>query len=160
MAPTITCNEDLRRLAKRRVPRAIFDYVDRGSYDELTIRANRAALDRILLRQREDSVKGLIELDAVAVQFTDEEGSLLRCGLAKRVLERCGNLRGLAPRLGLVVGAARVRPCAPRVAFPLAFLEVETAEGRQQAFARCGVSGGGESLDETGDDFGPVHHRK
>jgi len=52
MAPTITCNEDLRRLAKRRVPRAIFDYVDRGSYDELTIRANRAALDRILLRQR------------------------------------------------------------------------------------------------------------
>jgi len=52
MAAPISCNEDLRQLARRRVPRAIFDYVDRGSYDELTIRANRAALDRIRLRQR------------------------------------------------------------------------------------------------------------
>jgi len=33
---------DLRQLAKRRVARAIFDYVDRGSYDEATLRANRA----------------------------------------------------------------------------------------------------------------------
>ncbi|HWX65321.1 MAG TPA: alpha-hydroxy acid oxidase [Rhodanobacter sp.] len=48
----ITCNEDLRRLAKRRAPRAIFDYVDRGSYDEQTIRANRAGLDALQLRQR------------------------------------------------------------------------------------------------------------
>ena len=52
MPTPITCNEDLRQLAMRRVPRAIFDYVDRGSYDELTIRANRTALDRICLRQR------------------------------------------------------------------------------------------------------------
>ncbi len=52
MARVVTCNEDLRLLAKRRAPRAIFDYVDRGSYDELTIRDNRAALDRIRLRQR------------------------------------------------------------------------------------------------------------
>jgi len=43
---------DLRDMARRRIPRAIFEYGDRGSYDELTIRANRAALDRILLRQR------------------------------------------------------------------------------------------------------------
>ncbi|HEV2681082.1 MAG TPA: alpha-hydroxy acid oxidase [Rhodanobacter sp.] len=48
----ITCNEDLRRLAMRRAPRAIFDYVDRGSYDEQTIRANRAELDALQLRQR------------------------------------------------------------------------------------------------------------
>lgn len=48
----ITCNEDLRRLAMRRAPRAIFDYVDRGSYDEATIRANRADLDVLKLRQR------------------------------------------------------------------------------------------------------------
>jgi L-lactate dehydrogenase (cytochrome) len=48
----ITCNEDLRLLAQRRVPRAIFDYVDRGSYDEATLRANRADLDAIKLRQR------------------------------------------------------------------------------------------------------------
>jgi len=44
--------EDLRRIARRRIPRALFDYVDRGSYDELTLRANRADLEAIRLRQR------------------------------------------------------------------------------------------------------------
>jgi L-lactate dehydrogenase (cytochrome) len=48
----ITCNDDLRTLAKRRVPRAIFDYVDRGSYDESTLHANRDDLLAIKLRQR------------------------------------------------------------------------------------------------------------
>jgi L-lactate dehydrogenase (cytochrome) len=50
--PTITHIEDLRVLARRRVARAIFDYVDRGSYDESTLRANRADLDAMRLRQR------------------------------------------------------------------------------------------------------------
>ena len=48
----ITCNEDLRQLAKRRAPRAIFEYVDRGSYDELTLAANAGELRRLRLRQR------------------------------------------------------------------------------------------------------------
>jgi L-lactate dehydrogenase (cytochrome) len=48
----ITCNEDLRQLARRRVPRAIFDYVDRGSYDELTLNDNRRDLMALRLRQR------------------------------------------------------------------------------------------------------------
>jgi len=48
----ITCNEDLRELAKRRVPRAIFDYVDRGSYDEQTLNDNRRDLQALRLRQR------------------------------------------------------------------------------------------------------------
>jgi L-lactate dehydrogenase (cytochrome) len=50
--PSITNNEDLRQLAMRRAPRAIFDYVDRGSYDEATLRANRADMDALKLRQR------------------------------------------------------------------------------------------------------------
>src|SRR5687768_138544 len=50
--PVITNNQDLRQLAMRRAPRAIFDYVDRGSYDEATIRANRADFDALKLRQR------------------------------------------------------------------------------------------------------------
>lgn len=50
--PVITNNEDLRQLAMRRAPRAIFDYVDRGSYDEATLRANRADFDALKLRQR------------------------------------------------------------------------------------------------------------
>ncbi|HEX4927624.1 MAG TPA: alpha-hydroxy acid oxidase [Burkholderiales bacterium] len=49
---TVTCIEDLREMAKKRVARAIFEYVDRGSYDERTLRANRADLEAIALRQR------------------------------------------------------------------------------------------------------------
>src|SRR6202040_1161299 len=50
--PIITNIEDLRRIARRRIPRAIYDYVERGSYDELTLNANRADLDATKLRQR------------------------------------------------------------------------------------------------------------
>ncbi|PWR20205.1 alpha-hydroxy acid oxidase [Zavarzinia aquatilis] len=49
---TITNIEDLRLLARKRIPRAIFDYADRGSYDERTISANRADLAALALRQR------------------------------------------------------------------------------------------------------------
>ena len=49
---SITCIEDLRQLARRRVPRAFFDYADRGSYSEETLRANREDLLRLKLRQR------------------------------------------------------------------------------------------------------------
>ena len=44
--------DDLRTAAKRRVPRAIFDYADGGSYDERTLRANAADLDKLTFRQR------------------------------------------------------------------------------------------------------------
>ena len=43
---------DLRELARRRIPRAIFDYADGGSYDERTLRRNAADLDAISFRQR------------------------------------------------------------------------------------------------------------
>jgi L-lactate dehydrogenase (cytochrome) len=49
---TITCIEDLRAIARRKVPKAFFDYVDSGSYNEETLRANRADLETIKLRQR------------------------------------------------------------------------------------------------------------
>jgi len=48
----ITCIEDLRLLHKRRVPKAFFDYADRGSYAEETLRANRDDLQKIKFRQR------------------------------------------------------------------------------------------------------------
>jgi L-lactate dehydrogenase (cytochrome) len=50
--PTVTCNEDLRDMAKRRVARAIFEYVDCGAYTECTLRANRSDIEAIALRQR------------------------------------------------------------------------------------------------------------
>ena len=42
---------DYRELARRRVPRQLFDYVDGGAYDEATMRANVADLGEVLLRQ-------------------------------------------------------------------------------------------------------------
>jgi L-lactate dehydrogenase (cytochrome) len=48
----ITCIEDLRLEHKRRVPKAFFDYADRGSYTEDTLRANHNDLQQIKFRQR------------------------------------------------------------------------------------------------------------
>lgn len=59
MPPTITTIEDLRRIAKRRVPRMFYDYCDSGSWTEGTYRANEADFAAIQFRQR------------VAVDMTD-----------------------------------------------------------------------------------------
>ena len=48
----VTCVEDLRRLAERRVPRMFYDYADSGSYTEGTYRANESDFAKIKLRQR------------------------------------------------------------------------------------------------------------
>ena len=50
--PVITHIEDLRRLAKRRVPRMFYDYADSGSWTESTYRANESDFQKIKLRQR------------------------------------------------------------------------------------------------------------
>jgi L-lactate dehydrogenase (cytochrome) len=50
--PVITHIEDLRVLAKKRVPRMFYDYADSGSWTEGTYRANETDFDKILLRQR------------------------------------------------------------------------------------------------------------
>ena len=44
--------EDLRQLARRRLPRAIFDFFDGGAEDEVTLRENRAAFERVKLLPR------------------------------------------------------------------------------------------------------------
>src|SRR5437868_15001299 len=48
----VTCIEDLRQLHKQRVPKAFFDYADRGSYTEDTLRADTDDLQQIKFRQR------------------------------------------------------------------------------------------------------------
>jgi L-lactate dehydrogenase (cytochrome) len=48
----ITCIEDLRRLAQKRVPRMFYDYADSGSWTETTYRANQLDFSNIKLRQR------------------------------------------------------------------------------------------------------------
>jgi L-lactate dehydrogenase (cytochrome) len=63
--------DDLRMAAKRRVPRAIFDYADGGSYDERTLRANAADLDKLTFRQRV-----MVDVSAVSLATTVLGGSV------------------------------------------------------------------------------------
>jgi L-lactate dehydrogenase (cytochrome)/glycolate oxidase len=48
----ITCIEDLRQLAQKRVPRMFYDYADSGSWTESTYRANASDFQNLKLRQR------------------------------------------------------------------------------------------------------------
>jgi L-lactate dehydrogenase (cytochrome) len=50
--PVITCIEDLRLLAKRRVPKMFYEYADSGAWTESTYRANETDFAPIRLRQR------------------------------------------------------------------------------------------------------------
>ena len=51
-SPKVITVEDLRRLAKRRLPKVIFDYVDGGAEDEITLRENCRAFQDICFRPR------------------------------------------------------------------------------------------------------------
>ena len=44
--------DDLRRRARRRLPRAVFDFIDGGAEDEVTLRRNRTAFGRLTFRPR------------------------------------------------------------------------------------------------------------
>ena len=69
----ITCIEDLRQVARRRVPKAFIDYAESGSYTQSTLHANRADLDAVKLRQRV-----LVDVDHRSTETTivGEKGSL------------------------------------------------------------------------------------
>src|SRR4026207_1880917 len=48
--PRVINIEDLRAAAKRRLPRVVFDYIDGGAEDELTLRTNRRAFEVVTFR--------------------------------------------------------------------------------------------------------------
>ena len=50
--PRVINIEDLRRAAKRRLPRVVFDYIDGGAEDEWTLRANCRAFEQMTFRPR------------------------------------------------------------------------------------------------------------
>src|SRR5262245_66407993 len=51
-APRVLNIEDLRRSARRRLPRVVFDYIDGGAEDEATLRANCRAFEAVTFRPR------------------------------------------------------------------------------------------------------------
>ncbi len=52
-SPRVVNIADLRTLARRRLPRVVFDYVDGGAEDEITLRENRRAFEDITFRPRQ-----------------------------------------------------------------------------------------------------------
>ena len=68
-----TSIDDLRTLAQRRVPRAFFQYADHGSYTQSTLRANRADLEALHLRQR---IGIAMETRDLSTTIAGEESSL------------------------------------------------------------------------------------
>ncbi len=73
MSRPIACIEDLRKIAKRRVPKMFYDYADSGSWTESTYRANSSDLDQIKFRQR---VAIDIEKRSVATKIVGEDVSM------------------------------------------------------------------------------------
>lgn len=86
---------DLRRLAARRLPRVVFDYIDGGAEDEVTLRANTRVFEEVTLRPR----------GAVAIADCDLGTTVLGTPLALPfILGPVGSTRLFWPR-GEVVAA-------------------------------------------------------
>ena len=64
-AARCTTIEDLRRMAKRTVPKPIFDYVDGGAWGEVTYRRNRSAFEALALRPR-----ALVDVSEIEMRTT------------------------------------------------------------------------------------------
>jgi isopentenyl diphosphate isomerase/L-lactate dehydrogenase-like FMN-dependent dehydrogenase len=94
--PRVLNIEDLRRRAQARVPRIVFDYLDGGAEDEVTLRANRRAFDAVSFRPRH----------AVAVPQCDLRASLLRREVSFPVLLAPVGYSRLMHRGGEVAAAA------------------------------------------------------
>jgi isopentenyl diphosphate isomerase/L-lactate dehydrogenase-like FMN-dependent dehydrogenase len=62
-SPRVVNIEDLRRLAKQRLPRVVFDYVDGGAEAEFTLRENCRAFQAITFRPRHAVATGHCELE-------------------------------------------------------------------------------------------------
>jgi isopentenyl diphosphate isomerase/L-lactate dehydrogenase-like FMN-dependent dehydrogenase len=52
-SPRVVNVEDLRRIARRRLPPVVFDYIDGGAEDEVTLRANGQAFGEVTFRPRQ-----------------------------------------------------------------------------------------------------------
>ena len=55
VSPHVVNIEDLRRLARRRLPKVVFDYIDGGAEGEVTLRENCRAFEEVTFRPRQAS---------------------------------------------------------------------------------------------------------
>ena len=115
--PRVINIEDLRRVAKRRLPRVVFDYIDGGAEAELTLRANCRAFEAVTFRPR----------CAVATSTCDLRTTVLGTSLSMPlILAPVGSSRLFYPRGEEV--AARVAGTAG-IAYTLSTLSGCALEG-------------------------------
>ncbi len=88
-APRVVNIADLRRLAERRLPRVVFDYIDGGAESEVTLRENCRVFDQVTFRPR----------GAVAAPKTDLQTTVLGTTLVLPfLLAPVGSTRMFYPR--------------------------------------------------------------
>ena len=93
--PVIANLDDLRERARRRLPKFLFEYVDGGADDEVTVRANRSAFERYPLRAR-----ALVDVSA-----RDQSTTLLGEKLSTPLILGPAGLAGLLAPHGEVLAA-------------------------------------------------------
>ncbi|PLC55234.1 alpha-hydroxy-acid oxidizing enzyme [Pollutimonas nitritireducens] len=91
----ITCVEDFRRLAERRVPRMFYDYADSGSWTEGTYRSNEADFHKLKFRQRV----------AVDIEKRTHRSSMIGIDVAMPVAIAPTGLTGMQHADGEILGA-------------------------------------------------------
>ncbi len=95
-SPTkITCMEDFRRLAERRVPRMFYDYADSGSWTEGTYRSNESDFQKLKFRQRV----------AVDIETRTHRSSMIGIDVAMPVAIAPTGLTGMQHADGEILGA-------------------------------------------------------
>jgi L-lactate dehydrogenase (cytochrome) len=117
----ISSIEDLRALAKRRIPRAIFDYADGGSYDERTLRRNAADLDAMSFRQRV-----MVDVSGISLATT-----LLGSPLSMPLGIGPTGLAGLFHADGEILGARAAAACG--IPFCLSTMSICSIEDVREA---------------------------
>jgi len=68
-SPRVVCIQDLRSIAKRRVPKSVFDYLDGGAEGEVTLRENCRVFEDITFRPRHAVVEASCNLNARVLGF-------------------------------------------------------------------------------------------
>ena len=117
----ILSTDDFRRLAQRRIPKAIFDYADGGSYDERTMRRNAADLDAMSFRQRV-----MVDVSKISLDTT-----LLGSPVSMPLAIGPTGLAGLFHADGEILGARAAAACG--IPFCLSTMSICSIEDVREA---------------------------
>lgn len=117
----ILSTDDFRRLAQRRIPKAIFDYADGGSYDERTLRRNAADLDAMTFRQRV-----MVDVSKISLDST-----LLGAPVSMPLAIGPTGLAGLFHADGEILGARAAAACG--IPFCLSTMSICSIEDVREA---------------------------